>query len=260
MNRQSVLSSFNDGKNNNNHNNHNNSHKSSKTIISPQKTNIINPLKINPAMLKPKIPIVVANTNATNATDTTTTTTNNTTTQKLSPAQNMDLDLLCNPKKKRPNDKLKPKQKKINADTGGDTSPKDSELIRKKYRKLFMRDCNDDKNDKDIDNVDKVDDNDEIMQMITDRLKLGRDRYGHGVRINEDTTKFGTAKNDWELMALEELLDGIVYITAATIRMRRKRDEINNGFYRPYNTKKHHDDIIINDNTNTFFDAKFVKM
>ena len=67
------------------------------------------------------------------------------------------------------------------------------------------------------------DDNDEILRLINDRMSLGRHRYGHGLIVNDDTTKYGTETNDWELMALEEMLDGMIYSTAAIIRYRRKK-------------------------------------
>ena len=67
------------------------------------------------------------------------------------------------------------------------------------------------------------DDNEEILSLIKDRMSLGRHRYGHGLIVDDDTTKYGTATNDWELMALEEMLDGMIYSTAAIIRYRRKK-------------------------------------
>lgn len=67
------------------------------------------------------------------------------------------------------------------------------------------------------------DDNKEIMKLLEERLKLGRERYGHGVRVDDDTTKFGTATNDWELMLLEEVLDGMIYSAAAMIRIMRSK-------------------------------------
>jgi hypothetical protein len=60
--------------------------------------------------------------------------------------------------------------------------------------------------------------NEMIADFIIKRLKLGQDRYSHGIRIYDDTTKYGTEENDWLLMALEEMLDGIIYITAAHFR------------------------------------------
>ena len=70
-----------------------------------------------------------------------------------------------------------------------------------------------------------MDDNKEIMELLQARLNLGKERYGHGVRVDEDTRTFGTEENDWELMALEEMLDGLIYTTAAIIRLRRKKSE-----------------------------------
>lgn len=65
------------------------------------------------------------------------------------------------------------------------------------------------------------DDNDEILNLLKGRLELGRTRYGHGVKINDDITKYGPEHNDWELMALEEALDGMIYSAAAIIKIQR---------------------------------------
>jgi len=73
-----------------------------------------------------------------------------------------------------------------------------------------------------------MDDNNEIMELLQTRLNLGKERYGHGVRVNDDTRTFGTEENDWELMALEEMLDGLIYTTAAIIRLRHKKEKIEN--------------------------------
>ena len=37
----------------------------------------------------------------------------------------------------------------------------------------------------------------------------------------------GTQSNDWELMAIEEVLDGLIYSAAAIIRLRRMKN-VNN--------------------------------
>ena len=71
--------------------------------------------------------------------------------------------------------------------------------------------------------LDSGDDNEEISYLIKQRMDLGRQRYGHGVRVNDNTTQYGTDKDAWELMALEEILDGMIYSAAAIIRLRRKR-------------------------------------
>ena len=53
-----------------------------------------------------------------------------------------------------------------------------------------------------------------IKRRLTDRMKLGSERYGHGVRPSDDTRQWGTKENDWFEMAEEELLDAIMYINA----------------------------------------------
>ena len=67
------------------------------------------------------------------------------------------------------------------------------------------------------------DDNSEILHLIESRMKIGLERYGHGIRINDDTTTWGTSEDSWEEMALEEILDGMVYTAAAIIRLKARR-------------------------------------
>lgn len=87
----------------------------------------------------------------------------------------------------------------------------------------------------------KKDDNEEILRLLKARLQLGRERYGHGMRVDDDTRQFGTPDNDWELMALEELLDGLIYTTASIIRHRRKKLKIEPT----YNKRETNDDMVI---------------
>lgn len=68
------------------------------------------------------------------------------------------------------------------------------------------------------------DDNEEILEMLKKRLELGKTRYGHGVRVNDDTREWGTEQNSWELMMLEEALDGMIYSAAAMIRVLRQKN------------------------------------
>lgn len=68
-----------------------------------------------------------------------------------------------------------------------------------------------------------ADDNEEIMNLLRERLELGMSRYGHGVRVDDDTTQWGTKENSWEMMMLEEALDGMIYSAAAMIRVMRNR-------------------------------------
>ena len=53
-----------------------------------------------------------------------------------------------------------------------------------------------------------------ILDDVMGRLELGKSRYGHGVRVTDNTEKWGTSKNSWMEMAKEEFLDAMVYVTA----------------------------------------------
>jgi len=70
-----------------------------------------------------------------------------------------------------------------------------------------------------------TDNNHEIIQLINERFNIGRETYGHGLRINDDTRQWNTQMDRWEDMALEELLDGMVYITCEILRKRRDNYE-----------------------------------
>ena len=71
---------------------------------------------------------------------------------------------------------------------------------------------------------DKVDSNTDILKLLTDRMELGLKRYGHGLRLHDDTRQWGTKDDSWEEMALEEVLDGLIYTAAAILRMRDLRN------------------------------------
>lgn len=62
------------------------------------------------------------------------------------------------------------------------------------------------------------------MKEILDRLAMGREKYGHGVRVDDDTTSWGTKENSWMEMAREEFLDAVVYVIADYIRNHRGPD------------------------------------
>ncbi len=62
------------------------------------------------------------------------------------------------------------------------------------------------------------------MDDIKKRLALGREKYGHGVRVHMDTTTWGTPKNSWMEMAREEFLDAVVYVCADYIVDGRKNE------------------------------------
>lgn len=68
------------------------------------------------------------------------------------------------------------------------------------------------------------DDNSKILELLKERMQMGIKKYGHGVRVEQNTQDFGTSEDDWELMALEEMLDGLIYTTASIIRYRRKKE------------------------------------
>jgi hypothetical protein len=57
-----------------------------------------------------------------------------------------------------------------------------------------------------------------ILSDIRSRMDIGKARYGHGVRVEYDTTTWGTQTDSWVEMAREELLDAIIYIVADYIR------------------------------------------
>lgn len=69
----------------------------------------------------------------------------------------------------------------------------------------------------------KKDDNEEILKLLASRMELGKNRYGHGVIVDDDVTTYGPEHNDWELMALEEALDGMIYSAAAILRLQRAK-------------------------------------
>ena len=65
-----------------------------------------------------------------------------------------------------------------------------------------------------------------LRESLLGRLDLGRGKYGHGVRVMDDTVTWGTKKNSWLEMASEELLDAIIYVIADYLRT------VGNDFYR----------------------------
>ena len=65
-----------------------------------------------------------------------------------------------------------------------------------------------------------------VLDDVTTRLELGKSKYGHGVRVNMDTTTWGTPKNSWMEMAKEEFLDALVYVAADYIVKGRKESSV----------------------------------
>ena len=77
---------------------------------------------------------------------------------------------------------------------------------------------------KDLTFINLMDDqNDEILKLIKERMDLGLKRYGHGVQVNDDTRQWGTKKDNWSEMALEEVLDGMIYMAAQIIRILKNK-------------------------------------
>ena len=62
-----------------------------------------------------------------------------------------------------------------------------------------------------------------VIQQLNDRLDLGREKYGHGVRVDDDPRTWGCVKNSWFEMAREEFLDGIIYCVADYIRNHKQK-------------------------------------
>jgi len=93
----------------------------------------------------------------------------------------------------------------------------------------------------------QMDDNDAIQRLLKNdypfeeavraRLDLGRERYGHGIRVKDDTTQWGTKTDSWLEMGLEEIDDLAIYVAAQLCRecleyMKRERKEVNATAYR----------------------------
>jgi hypothetical protein len=57
-----------------------------------------------------------------------------------------------------------------------------------------------------------------LLKRVIERMELGQERYGHGIRLNDDTRQWGTKKNSWMEMCEEEIIDGIIYSIADHLR------------------------------------------
>lgn len=62
----------------------------------------------------------------------------------------------------------------------------------------------------------------EFIQRVEDRLRIGRERYGHGVVVPSNACK------DWKNELVEELLDACVYAAADVLRKRGVSDDDEN--------------------------------
>lgn len=62
-------------------------------------------------------------------------------------------------------------------------------------------------------------DNDRIRDLLDKRFEIGKERYGHGFRVHDDTKTFGTETDSWLEMGVEEVLDMTLYLAAHLIRI-----------------------------------------
>ena len=70
-----------------------------------------------------------------------------------------------------------------------------------------------------------MDDNNEIIALIKKRLDMGAAEYGHGIRVKDKTTNWGTEIDSWTEMGLEEVLDLSIYLSAQILRVMRNEEQ-----------------------------------
>jgi len=58
----------------------------------------------------------------------------------------------------------------------------------------------------------------DCLLKISERMRVGLQRYGHGIILDKDTRQWGTREDSWMEMCEEEILDGIVYSIADRLR------------------------------------------
>lgn len=68
------------------------------------------------------------------------------------------------------------------------------------------------------------DDNEKILELIQERMKVGVKRYGHGLKKEDDTTQYGTKTDSWTEMGLEEALDLSIYLSTQLLRILDKEE------------------------------------
>jgi len=68
-----------------------------------------------------------------------------------------------------------------------------------------------------------MDDNSEILSIIVDRMEKGQQSYGHGVRTGDDTRTWGTKQDSWVEMAMEEIMDAMIYMAAQMLRILKSK-------------------------------------
>ena len=60
-----------------------------------------------------------------------------------------------------------------------------------------------------------------LLDFVRRRQKFGLEKYGHGVRHEDDTRSFGTTRDSWWEMMQEELGDAISYAVCGLLRDKR---------------------------------------
>ena len=70
-----------------------------------------------------------------------------------------------------------------------------------------------------------MDDNEEIIDLIKERLDKGAAEYGHGIRVKDNTTNWGTKTDSWTEMGLEEAIDLSIYLAAQILRVMRNEEQ-----------------------------------
>tara|TARA_R100001463_G_scaffold120830_1_gene176981 strand:+ start:685 stop:882 length:198 start_codon:yes stop_codon:yes gene_type:complete len=58
--------------------------------------------------------------------------------------------------------------------------------------------------------------NKDIIKLLEDRLEIGKREYTEELDVNDG--------RDWHLEALEELLDGCIYLASAILKLKQRRD------------------------------------
>lgn len=63
-------------------------------------------------------------------------------------------------------------------------------------------------------------DKNDIMMLIQGRLDVGKDRYGHGIIVDDDLSQYGCT--GWLSMAMEEVLDQTIYLATKIVKIQRQ--------------------------------------
>ena len=67
--------------------------------------------------------------------------------------------------------------------------------------------------------------NEDILDLLKERMAVGVERYGHGLRPMDDTTQWGTKEDSWIEMGIEEVIDNLIYLATAMLRIRHLEEQ-----------------------------------